>query len=341
MGFNIFGIGKNNSSVNHTDDKKGEKHFGIRKGDKIGPLNKDTISFSALSPEENLEQTIKSLAENCRGSKEVFSSTLKKIATRGTEKNPELLAKRIEILKRCDKEDAELLIRIMFLEFDGKTDTSFLLDNLEEIKKIIKEKQISSENIYTGPEEVLGAITPENYSTFLECAKNEELMGDDFATLVMYKAKPHRIEYGNETVKVDSMEVLSLISGRQSITTVRENSYDKFEATVNSLIPKDYEKDNQQYYYKIAEGILSQKPELAQIAIDYDKYSELYQGRNLTKEQYSSAMEQFFVEQEQNGTLPKEIELKTIYPDENALISPALTLQLFLQGKTASQEKKE
>ena len=100
MGFNIFGIGKNNSSVNHTDNKTGEKYFGIRKGDKIGPLNKDTIAFSSHSPEENLEQTIKSLAENCRGSKEVFSSTLKKIATRGTERNPELLTKRIEILKR-------------------------------------------------------------------------------------------------------------------------------------------------------------------------------------------------------------------------------------------------
>ncbi len=337
MSFNIFGIGKNNSSINDTKGNTNEKRFGIKKGDKIGPLNKDILTFSSLTPEQELEQQTARLAENSRSTKEIFTSSLSKIVKRGTEEDPQLLIKRIDLLKKLDKSDAELLEELIFLEFCNNQNTSFLLDKIEEIKKVFEEKQVSSRSFYANQREVLNVLVPENYETFLDCAKNEELIGEDFAALVMYKAKPHKIELGNETVKVDSNEIISLISGQQSISTVRENSYKKFEETVNSLIAKDYEKSEQQYYYKIVEGILSQKPELAQIAVDYNNYASIYAKKDLSNEEYYNAMENYFIKLEKEGILPPEIELKSIVPDENALINPEMTLKLFLQGKTVSQ----
>lgn len=337
MDFNIFGIGKGNSPINGKEDKQNEKYFGIRKGEKLGPLPKDMLAFSSVSPEQDLEETIQRLAKNCHGSKEIFSSTISTVAKRGTENSPELLAKRIETLKKFENGDISLLQDIMFLEFTKKANTSFLLDNLDEIKRIFEEKEVSDRSFCMGTKEVLQVITPENYSTFIECAKNEKFMGEDFAALVMYKAKPHHIEFGKETAIVDSSEILSLISSQQSLSTIRENCYDKFEATVNSLIPKDYNKNDQQYYYKIAEGILSQKPELAKIATDYRNFAKQFQGKNLSKQEYTDAMEMFFISLEEKGTLPKEIELRTIVPDENALLEPSSTLKLFLEGETVSK----
>lgn len=341
MNFNIFGIGKENPAINSKDDKQNEKNFGIKKGEKIGPLSKDTISISVITPEQEMDQEIKRLTENTRGSQEILSETLADIIKRGTENNPELLAKRIKILKNFDEKDSHLLKCLMFAEFDGNQHTSFLFDQIETIKNIFKEKQITTDNFEIGQEQILGCITPENYNTFLECAENENSVGDDFATLVMYKIQPHKIEFGNETAKVDSREIISLLSDCQSISTIRENDYTKFEEAVNSLVAKDYEKKGQQYYSKIVEGILSQKPELAEIANDYRKYIEGFQNKNLTNEQYINVIEGYFIRLELSGILPQQIELKTIIPDENALPYPIKTLKLFLAGKTTSQENKE
>lgn len=338
MNFNIFGIGKENPAINSKDDKQNEKNFGIKKGEKIGPLSKDTISISVITPEQDLEQTIWELAKNCRGSKEIFTTTIKNIAMKGTEKNPELLERRIEILKKFNHDTLGLLQDLMFLEFTGNENTSFLLDNLEEIKNIFERKQISKKSMFASPKNILSKITQKNYKTFLECAKKEEFTGDDFGYLVIYKSRPHEIKFGNETASVSSQEVISLLTGEQSISTLLENNYDKFEETVNRLISKDYQRDSQQCYYKIAEGILSQKPELAKIGIGYIKYADSVRNRNLTKEEYASAMEEFFNDLEQKGILKKEIELKTIFPDENALLNPESTLNLFLKGETTSKK---
>ena len=78
-------------------------------------------------------------------------------------------------------------------------------------------------------------------------------------------------------------------------------------------------------YYKVAEGILYQRPELAQIAKDYQEYT----SKKGNKEIFSY-IKQFFEDLENSGRLPKEIELKTIVPDENALVRQSDLLDIFI-----------
>ena len=76
---------------------------------------------------------------------------------------------------------------------------------------------------------------------------------------------------------------------------------------------------------------MTQKPELAQIAKDYQKYlSEYVSGDRIRY------MESFFEKLDASGRLPKVIELKTIVPDENALNCQGELLDIFLARKNLS-----
>jgi len=96
---------------------------------------------------------------------------------------------------------------------------------------------------------------------------------------------------------------------------------------VLSLVEKSHRNPQELQYNQIVEGILTQKPELAEIANHC-----LEMGKNLSGDEYLKAEKEYFDSLEKEGKLlPKEIELKTIVPDENAPTLPSQTLRIFTE----------
>lgn len=333
MKFEQIGISpqQNNSVKENKGIRFRFPFFGVKKGEKIQPLKKDTVQI-AISElpivERELAIAISALSEKSIGSPELFQKFLTKIVKNGTETNPELLVSRTEFLKTDAKEMNFLLDDLIILDLQGNKNTSFLLDNLREINQIFNKKQIPQEQ----KKGVLALLNEENYEQFCELAKDESLNGEDFAIIAMYNSTKHNIEFGNEIAIVDSSEIVSLLSGVQSLSTMKNNNYELFNACVSSLVDENYRDDNL-HYNQIAEGILKQMPKLAMIAKDYNDYAQdigiKYQNN---PEKIFPALNQYFKELDESGLLPQQIELKTIIPDENALLYPEHTLKAFLHS---------
>ena len=212
----------------------------------------------------------------------------------------------------------------MYSLFENKFDNAgFILDNFDVINsKIFRNKKF----IKLGPDQFdfTNILSKQNFKEVIQKIDSPDFR--KFANKLIYDSKEHKILFGNETVKLDSSEIISLLSERQSISYMKGDSK-IFNQSINRLTEKSHRicSDDICPYSKVAEGILTQKPELAQIAKDYQKYlSEYVSGDKI---QY---MESFFEKSYASGRLPKEIELKTIVPDENALNRQGGFLDIFL-----------
>lgn len=213
----------------------------------------------------------------------------------------------------------------MYSLFENKSDNAgFILDNFDVINsKIFRNKKFMK----MGPDQydLTNILSKQNLKEIIQ-----KIDGPDFRKFVnklIYDSKEHKILFGNETVKIDSSNIISLLSERQSISFMKGEDSTAFNQAINRLTEKSHRicSDAICPYSKVAEGILTQKPELAQIAKDYQKYlSEYVSGDKI---QY---MERFFEKSYASGRLPKEIELKTIVPDENALNRQGEFLDIFL-----------
>ena len=141
--------------------------------------------------------------------------------------------------------------------------------------------------------------------------------------IIMHSANEHNIEFGDEEVEVDSSEIISLLTGLNSLSTVESGTYDKFNSTVKSLTEKSHRNEDLTYS-KITEGILTQRPDLVQICKMYEALN-----KNITPDSYLERGKNFFEMLDKTGKLEHKIKLKTIVPDENALLTPSLTLLAF------------
>ena len=334
MKFNKIGIKPQND--NSVKENKGIKirfpFFGVKKGEKIQPLKKDTVQLAIAdlpTVERELAIVVSSLSEKSIGSPELFQKFLTQIVKNGTEDNPELLVSRTEFLKNEGKNIASTLEDLIIMKLQGNENTSFLLDNLSEINKILEKKQVPKEI----KKAVLSLLNSDNIEKFKALAENESLTGEEFAIMAMYNSTEHNVTFGEERVIVDSAEIIALLSGIQSLSTIRDDNYDKFNNTVSSLVEENY-RDERLHYNQITEGILKQNPKLAMIAKDYSEYARKVGEKDLSFGLKMDAFEQYFNELDESGLLPKQIELKTIVPDENALLYPDHTLFAFLYNQS-------
>ena len=334
MKFNKIGIKPQND--NSAKENKGIKirfpFFGVKKGEKIQPLKKDTVQLAIAdlpTIERELAIVVSSLSEKSIGSPELFQKFLTQIVKNGTEDNPELLVSRTEFLKNEGKNISGILEDLIIMKLQGNKNTSFLLDNLSEINNILEKKQVPREI----KKEVLSLLNRDNIEKFKTLVEDESLTGKEFAIMAMYNSTEHNIAFGEESVIVDSAEIIALLSGIQSLSTIRDNNYDKFNNTVSSLVEENY-RDERLHYNQIAEGILKQCPKLAMIAKDYGEYARKIGQEDLSFGLKMDAFTQYFNELDESGLLPKQIELKTIVPDENALLYPDHTLFAFLHNQS-------
>lgn len=197
----------------------------------------------------------------------------------------------------------------------------FILDNY----KIIYDKIILNDNFQDlGPDKFnfVKFITSDNLQKIIDTIDKPEF--PNLVKSTIYDSKNHNVELGNETVKINSALLVHLLTGQQY------SSETEFNKAVNGLTEANHriESDNICPYNQIAEGILTQKPELAQIAKEFQKH--ISKGGNADK---------FFKELEKSGRLPHEIELKTIVPDKNALIVPSDLLDVFIERTNQATEK--
>lgn len=197
----------------------------------------------------------------------------------------------------------------------------FILDNY----KIIYDKIILNDNFQDlGPDKFnfVKFITSDNLQKIIDTIDKPEF--PNLVKSTIYDSKNHNVELGNETVKINSALLIHLLTGQQY------SSATEFNKAVNGLTEANHriESDNICPYNQIAEGILTQKPELAQIAKEFQKH--ISKGGNADK---------FFKELEKSGRLPHEIELKTIVPDKNALIVPSDLLDVFIERTNQATEK--
>lgn len=334
MKFEKIGIKPQND--NSVKENKGIKiripFFGVKKGDKIQPLKKDTVQLAIAdlpAVERELAVVVSTLSKKSIGSPELFQKFLTQIVKNGTEENPELLASRTELLKSEGENIGKLLEDLIIMKLQGNKNTSFLLDNLKEINSIFEAKKVPQEI----KKEVLSLLNRDNIEKFKSLAADENLTGEEFAIIAMYNSTEHNIAFGEETALVDSSELIALLSGIQSLSTIRDNNYDKFNNTVSSLVEENY-RNERLHYNQIVEGILKQNPKLAMIAKDYGEYAKNIGQKNLSYGLKLDAFEQYFNELDESGLLPKQIELKTIVPDENALLYPNHTLFAFLHNQS-------
>ena len=231
----------------------------------------------------------------------------------------------MKYLQEEASQQRNFLRNVVFVGRKDPETAAFLIDNQKEINKILADKKLSGMPM----RDLIEVLNKENYPKFLELAKNTELTGKNFAAPFIYGAKSHVVAFGNETVKVPSEAVVSLLSGVDSFSVMKTKSYDAFNEMVQRLVADGYKTGDPQYY-QIAEGILTQKPELAKIADEYIKYSNSLQKAGIYNEsEMIEELEGFFEYYRKYANLPQEIELKTIIPDENALNSTRMTLSVF------------
>lgn len=234
---------------------------------------------------------------------------------RGTNDNINVITKRLNIINEANPRYLQ--------DFLNKNmgNAGFILDNY----KTIYDKIILNDNFQDlGPDKFnfVKFITSDNLQKIINTIDKPEF--PNLVKSTIYDSKNHNVELGNETVKINSALLVHLLTGQQY------SSATEFNKAVNGLTEANHriESDNICPYNQIAEGILTQKPELAQIAKEFQKH--ISKGGNADK---------FFKELEKSGRLPHEIELKTIVPDKNALIVPSDLLDVFIERTNQATEK--
>lgn len=292
-----------------------------RNGNKINKFM--ASSGMKFSPAELRSYVSSNLSDQyqCANKKEL--DNLLHNITQHARDNFDVIEKRLSTINNSKSSYISLL-------FEEKLNNAgFILDNFD----LISSKIISNKKFRTiGPDhvELLRLLSKDNLKDVVKNMDSPDF--GKFVNKLIYDSKEHKILLGNETVKLDSSEIVSLLSERQAISFMKGDEK-SFNQSINRLTEKSHRicSDDICPYNKVAEGILTQKPELAQIAKDYQKYLSEYVSGD--KVRY---MEKFFEKSYASGRLPKEIELKTIVPDENALCRQGEFLDIFLARKNLS-----
>ena len=228
------------------------------------------------------------------------------------------------IIKRLNTINKEENVYFYDLIDYAQPNSGFILDNFSIINnRIFQNRKFK----YLGPDNasLIKIISQDNLQKILDNIEKSDFR--KFVNKLIYDSKKHNIAFGDEIVKINSTEIISLLSERQSLSFFEKGSSASFNRAINSLTEASHRvmSDDICPYYKVAEGILYQKPELAQIAKEYQEYMS-----NQGNKEIVSYIKQFFEDLEHSGRLPKEIKLKTIIPDENALVCQSNLLDIFI-----------
>ena len=288
--------------------------------EKLGNVTIDNVQKGVIQSDSNISNKVKdyilsNLSERYKNkTPEELEFLISNIA-RGTNDDINVITKRLNIINEANPRYLQ--------DFLNKNmgNAGFILDNY----KIIYDKIILNDNFQDlGPDKFnfVKFITSDNLQKIIDTIDKPEF--PNFVKSTIYDSKNHNVELGNETVKINSALLVHLLTGQQY------SSATEFNKAVNGLTEANHriESDNICPYNQIAEGILTQKPELAQIAKEFQKH--ISKGGNADK---------FFKELEKSGRLPHEIELKTIVPDKNALIVPSDLLDVFISKTNQATER--
>ena len=275
----------------------------------------DTVSFGIASVQNKIKNMCGNFLENLYGCKP----------------NPEEIEVLFNNINRNANNDVELLMKRCKTLFETKSHLSlnicennfnnsdFLIDNIEKINSIL------TRNVYRkiGPDidKFYSALGEKELKLLASC-QNDIKKLQEVIPQIIYDSTPHNISFGKNFKTVDSSDVISIISGEQSLSYFETGSSEHFENTVLKLTETSPQQ-GEQYYYKISEGILRQRPDLIKIV---DELNTTIETSSLPIEE---TLANFFKSKRTSGELPKTITLQTIIPDENALILPKDTYNLF------------
>lgn len=299
---------------------KGSIHFANSKTKGQTKNSDATTPKGVIQSDSNISNKVKdyilsNLSERYKNkTPEELEFLISNIAS-GTNDDINVITKRLNIINEANPRYLQ--------DFLNKNmgNAGFILDNY----KTIYDKIILNDNFQDlGPDKFnfVKFITSDNLQKIIDTIDKPEF--PNLVKSTIYDSKNHNVELGNETVKINSALLVHLLTGQQY------SSETEFNKAVNGLTEANHriESDNICPYNQIAEGILTQKPELAQIAKEFQKH--ISKGGNADK---------FFKELEKSGRLPHEIELKTIVPDKNALIVPSDLLDVFIERTNQATEK--
>ena len=199
------------------------------------------------------------------------------------------------------------------------SNSDFILDNIDKVSSVFTRENIRL--IGPNSEDLLASLSKESLDLLASCTNKNDLV--NCVKNIIYDASSHNIELGNRTVTVNLSDVIAIISGKMSLSYFETGSSAKFEQTVRNLTEIENFKEGEQYYYKITEGILLQRPDLIKIV------DELNEALANSSERDNIVIARFFEEKMNSGELPETITLQTVKPDENALILPEDTFNVF------------
>lgn len=299
---------------------KGSIHFANSKTKGQTKTSDATTPKGVIQSDSNISNQVKdyilsNLSERYKNkTPEELDFLISNIAS-GTNDDINVITKRLNIINEANPRYLQDFLN------KNMENAGFILDNY----KIIYDKIILNDNFQDlGPDKFnfVKFITSDNLQKIIDTIDKPEF--PNLVKSTIYDSKNHNVELGNETVKINSALLIHLLTGQQY------SSETEFNKAVNGLTEANHriESDNICPYNQIAEGILTQKPELAQIAKEFQKH--ISKGGNADK---------FFKELEKSGRLPHEIELKTIVPDKNALIVPSDLLDVFIERTNQATEK--
>lgn len=274
----------------------------------------DTVNLTLKNFEQALKELSSQIFEKIYGVKPRSQENLTILMNNlrsNSNSNLEIVSRRYN--KLLEKEN--YLSR--FLMHKEVKDVDFFINNLDEIANFKYENNGIGADINT----LLQILDKESFTLLKSCKNSTEI--EKVAQQIIYDSKPHNIKLGNRTAEVDLSDVIAIVSGKQASSYFKTGSSKNFENTVLKLTEINNPKVGQQYYYQIAEGILEQRPDLIKIV---DELNQAIKTSNLPE---SEILENFFIKKFQMNELPKTINLKTIIPDENALILPENTFNIF------------
>lgn len=310
---------RRNQSAIIKNEISDEKNHDIKNSCVTNPINNKKTKENL-----NIQNIIQKLSEQINIDPHKLDKYLTDLVKFQTENNRELMLSRIKILSQITPNSINTLLPILKISVKNPEQGVFLLDNLIKINDIFIKKHISSLERYN----LLTSINKFNYCDFLNASNNNHL-GSKFVTNFIYNTKTHNIGYGNDSVIVDSSEIISLLSGVNSISFSKTGNQKQFDETIKKLIAKE-DTMTDTHYGQIVEAILTQKPELAGIAKIYQDLDSKCRTWLDDYEDVIKKQEQFFKDLNCKGILPKEITLRTVIPDKNAFLEPWNTLEVFL-----------
>lgn len=310
--------GQTSQDIKENTSPKKAENFVVNEDGSITKI--DNTQKGVIQSDSNISNKVKdyilsNLSERYKNkTPEELEFLISNIAS-GTNDDINVITKRLNIINEANPRYLQ--------DFLNKNmgNAGFILDNY----KIIYDKIILNDNFQDlGPDKFnfVKFITSDNLQKIIDTIDKPEF--PNLVKSTIYDSKNHNVELGNETVKINSALLVHLLTGQQY------SSATEFNKAVNGLTEANHriESDNICPYNQIAEGILTQKPELAKIAKEFQKH--ISKGGNADK---------FFKELEKSGRLPHEIELKTIVPDKNALIIPSDLLDVFIERTNQATEK--